>query len=115
MAWDEKQAVQEYLRELTDNLRRKEYGTVMSSEANEIGLEKQLEISWSAALKRYFDETMQAPETVSAYLAYPCARTDLQLWLLILIPVLILLSYLLVANVLVYAGIVARFRIRNWN
>ena len=41
MAWNEKQAVQEYLRELTENsnLNRKEYGTVMSSEANEIGLE----------------------------------------------------------------------------
>ena len=41
MAWDEKQVMQEYLKELTEksNLSRKEYGTVMSSEANEIGLE----------------------------------------------------------------------------
>ena len=32
MAWDEKQAMQEYLKELTENsnLSRKEYGTVMS-------------------------------------------------------------------------------------
>ena len=50
----------------------------MSSEANEIGLEKLLEISWRAALQRYFDETMHAPATVAAYLAHPCTRTDLQ-------------------------------------
>ena len=38
MAWNEKQAMQEHLKELTENsnLIRKEYGTVMSSEANEI-------------------------------------------------------------------------------
>ena len=52
VAWNKKQAMQEYLRELTknSNLSRKEYGTVMSSEANEIGLERLLEISWRAAL-----------------------------------------------------------------
>ena len=80
MAWSEKRAMQEYLKGLTENsnLNRKEYGTVMSSEANEIGLEKLLEISWRAALQRYFDETMYAPATVAAYLAHPCTRTDLQ-------------------------------------
>ena len=80
MAWNEKQAMQEYLRELTENsnLSRKEYGTVMYSEANEIGLERLLEISWRAALQRYFDETMHASATVAANLAYPCTRTDLQ-------------------------------------
>ena len=80
MAWSEKQAMQEYLKGLTENsnLNRKEYGTVMSSEANKIGLEKLLEISWRAALQRYFDETMHAPATVAAYLAHPCTRTDLQ-------------------------------------
>ena len=80
MAWSEKRAMQEYLKELTENsnLNRKEYGTVMSSEANEIGLEKLLEISWRAALQRYFDERMHAPATVAAYLAHPCTRTDLQ-------------------------------------
>ena len=80
MAWNEKQAMQEYLRELTENsnLNRKEYGTVMSSEANKIGLERLLEISWRAALQGYFDETMHAPVTVAAYLAYPCTRTELQ-------------------------------------
>ena len=68
MAWNEKQAMQDYLRELTENsnLNRKEYGTVMSSEANEIGLERLLEISWRAALQRYFDETMHAPANVAA-------------------------------------------------
>ena len=67
MAWNEKQAMQEYLKELTENsnLNRKEYGTVVSSEANKI-------------LQRYFDETMHAHVTVAAYLAYPCTRTDLQ-------------------------------------
>ena len=72
--------MQEYLKELTENsnLSRKEYGTVMSSEANEIGLEKLFEISWRAGLQRYFDETMHAPATVAAYLAYPCAGTILQ-------------------------------------
>ena len=62
-------------------MNRKEYGTVMSSEANEIGLERVLEISWRAALQRYFDETMHAPATVAAYLAYPCTRTELQVQL----------------------------------
>ena len=67
MAWDEKQAMQEYLKELTENsnLSRKEYGTVMSSEANEIGLEKLFEISWKAALQKYLDETMHALATVA--------------------------------------------------
>ena len=80
VAWNEKQAMQEYLKELTknSNLNRKEYGTVMSSEANEIGLEKLLGITWRAALQKYFDEMMHAPATVAAYLAYPCTRTDLQ-------------------------------------
>ena len=70
--------MQEYLKKLTENsyLNRQENGTVMSSEA--IGLEKLLEISYRAAFKRYFDETMHAPATVTAYLAYPCAGTDLQ-------------------------------------
>ena len=65
MAWSEKRAMQEHLKELTENsnLNRKEYGTVMSSEANEVGLEKLLEISWRAALQRYFDEAMHAPAT----------------------------------------------------
>ena len=83
MAWREKHAMQEYLKELTEdsNLNRKEYGTLMSSEANEIGLEKLLEISWRAALQRYFDENMYAPAKVAAYLAYPCARTGLQVQL----------------------------------
>ena len=80
MSWNEKPAMQEYLMELTDNsnLNRKEYDSVMSSEANEIGLERLLKISWRAALQRYFDETMHAPATVAAYLAYPCTRTELQ-------------------------------------
>ena len=80
MAWNEKQAMQEYLKELTENsnLIRKEYGTVMSSEANEVGLEKLLEFSWRADLQRLFDETMHAPATVAAYLAHPCTGTDLQ-------------------------------------
>ena len=80
MAWVEKQAMQEYLKELTENskLSRIEDGTVMSSEAHEIGLEKLLEISWRAAIQRYIDEKMHAPATVAAYLDYPCARTDLQ-------------------------------------
>ena len=79
-AWSEKRAMQKYLKGLTEssNLHRKEYGTVMSSEANEIGMEKLLEISWRAALQRYFDETMHAPATVAAYLAHPCTRSDLQ-------------------------------------
>ena len=86
MAWSEKRAVQEYLKELTENsnLNRKENGMVMASEANEIGLEKLLEISWRAALQRYFDETMHAPATVAAYLAHPCMRTDLHVRLMVL-------------------------------
>ena len=53
MAWSEKRAMQEYLKGLKENsnLNRKEYGTVMSSEANKIGLEKLLEISWGRPSK----------------------------------------------------------------
>ena len=45
MAWSEKRAMHENLKGLIENsnLNRKEYGTVMSSEANEIGLERLLE------------------------------------------------------------------------
>ena len=48
MAWHDKQAIQEYLKELetSSNLKRKEYGTVMSSEANENGLEILNKTSW---------------------------------------------------------------------
>ena len=82
--------MQEYLQELTENsnLKRKEYGTVMSSEANEFGLGQLLKVSWRAALQRYFDETMHEPAAVAAYLAYPCTRTDLQMrlaWCLMVI------------------------------
>ena len=60
MACSEKHAMQEFLQELTEdsNLNQKEYGTMMSSGANEIELEKLLEIAWRAALHRYFDNTM---------------------------------------------------------
>ena len=90
MAWNEKNAMQEYLQELTENsnLKRKEHGIVMSSEANEFGLGQLLKISWRAALQRYFDETMHEPAAVAAYLAYPCTRTDLQMrlaWCLMVI------------------------------
>ena len=53
MAKNEKQAMQEYWKELTENsnLNPKEYGTVMSSEANEIGLEKLLENFWRGPSK----------------------------------------------------------------
>ena len=54
MAWHEKQAMQEYLKELItgSNLKRKEYGTVMTSEANENGLELLSKTSWKAALSQ---------------------------------------------------------------
>ena len=69
MAWSEKPAMQDFLKELTENsnLNRKEYDTVMSSEANETGLEKLLVISWRAALQTYFDEKMHAPATVQQH------------------------------------------------
>ena len=48
MAWHDKQAMREYLKELEthSNLKRKENGTVMSSEANENGLELLNKTSW---------------------------------------------------------------------
>ena len=60
------------------NLERKEYGTVMSSEANENGLALLSKTSWSVALQKYFDETLRAPSSAMAYMANPCVRTDLQ-------------------------------------
>ena len=79
MAWSKKHAMQEYLMELTEvfNLYRKEYGTVMSSEANENGkkiVKNLLESGPPEILRR----DMHAPAKVASYLAYPCARTDLQ-------------------------------------
>ena len=61
------------------NLKRKKYGTVMSSEANENGLELLNKVCRMVALQKYFDETM-------AYIANPCVRTHLQvrlMWCLI--------------------------------
>ena len=83
LTWSAKNTMHEYLQELTENsnLKRKEYGTVMSSEANEIGLEQLLKTSWRAALQRYFDDTMHAPAMVAAYLAFPFAGIDLQVQL----------------------------------
>ena len=80
MAWHDKQAMQEYLKELIrgSNLKRKEYGTVMPSEANENGSELLSEISRRAALQKCFDETMRTLSSVMAYLANPCVRTVLQ-------------------------------------
>ena len=84
MAWHDQKAMQEYLKELItgSNLKRKGYGTVMSSEANENGLELLSKISLKAALQKYFDETMRTPSSVMAYLANPCVRTVLQVRLL---------------------------------
>ena len=50
MAWHHKQAMQEYLKDFItgSNLKRKEYGRVMSSEAN--GLQFLSKISWKTAL-----------------------------------------------------------------
>ena len=69
-----------HLKELVtgSNLTREEYGTVMSSEANENGLELLNKISWKVALQKYFDETMGTPSSVMEYIANPCVRTDLQ-------------------------------------
>ena len=63
MTWHDKQAMQEYLKELImgSNLKRKEYGAVMSSEANENGLEVRSKTSWKTALEMYFDETSVLP------------------------------------------------------
>ena len=64
----------------SSNLKRKEYGTVMSSEANENVLELLSKICWKAALQKFFDETMRTPSSVMAYpvLAKPCVRAVLQ-------------------------------------
>ena len=80
MAWHDKQAMQEYLEELMMglSLKRKEHGAVMLSGANEDGLEQLVKNSWSTALQKFFDETMPTPSSVTAYIANPCVRTDLQ-------------------------------------
>ena len=80
ISWNDKQAMQEYLKELIrgSNLKRKEHGTVISTEANENGLELQSKVSWKAALQKYFDETIRTPSSVIAYLAISCVRTILQ-------------------------------------
>ena len=53
IAWHDKQAMQEHLKELEtgSNLKRKEYGTVMSLEANENGLEFLNKTSWRVAYR----------------------------------------------------------------
>ena len=52
MAWHNEQAMQEFLKDLLtrSNLKMKEYGIVMSSEANENGLELLNKSFWKAAL-----------------------------------------------------------------
>ena len=80
MAWHDKQAMQEYLKELEtgSNLKRKKYDTVMSSEVNENGLELLNKTSWWVALQKCFDETMRTSSSVMALMANPCVRIDLQ-------------------------------------
>ena len=66
--------MQEYLKDLMtgSNLKRKEYGIVTSSEANENGLEILNIIFSKTALQKHFDETMRTPSSVMAYIANPC-------------------------------------------
>ena len=80
MAWIEKKTMQEHLQDSMEvsDLKRKVYGSLMPSEANENGLEQLLKVSWRVDLQIYFDKVMNAPSTVLAYLAYPCVRTKLQ-------------------------------------
>ena len=80
MAWHDKQDMQEHLKELitSSNLKRNEYGTVMSSEATENGLELLSKTSWKAVLQKYFDGTICTPSSVMVYFANPCFRTVLQ-------------------------------------
>ena len=58
----------------------------MPSGANKEGLEQMIKISLRTALQKYFDKTMRTPSTVTAYLANPCVRTNLQvnlMWCLV--------------------------------
>ena len=88
IAWHDKQAMQDYLKDLMrdSNLRRKEYGTVVSSEANENGFELLNKFSWKAARQKYFDEKQRTPSCEIAYLAITCVRKELQvrfMWCLV--------------------------------
>ena len=81
MAWYDKQAIQEHLKELEtcSNLKRKKSGTVMSSEVNENALELLNKIFCKVALQKYFDETMRTPSSsVMAYMENPRVWTDSQ-------------------------------------
>ena len=51
---------------------------MMSSEANENGLELLSKISWKAALQKYFDEIMLTLSSLMAFLDNPCVMTALQ-------------------------------------
>ena len=84
MAWHDKQTIQEYLKELAtgSHLKGDKYGTVMSSEAYEDGLEQLVDMSWRAALQKYFDDNMNTPSTLTACLANLCVRINLQVRLM---------------------------------
>ena len=84
MAWHDKQTIQEYLKELVtgSHLKGDKYGTVMSSEAYEDGLEQIVNMSWRAALQKYFDDNMNTPSTLTMCLANPCVRINLQVRLM---------------------------------
>ena len=73
MPWHNKQAMQEYLKELVtgSKMKRKDYGTVMSTEANKDGLEQ-------LAFQKSLNDQMNTSSTVTAYLAKPCVRKNLQ-------------------------------------
>ena len=86
MAWHDKQAMQEHLKELVtgSNLKRKEY--VMSLEANLEWFGASEQNFLEGSLQKYFDDTMRTPLSLMAYIANHCLRTDLQvrlLWCLI--------------------------------
>ena len=58
----------------------------MSSEANEKGLELLNKSSWRVTPQKSYDETMRTSSSVTAHMANPCVRTDLQVklvWCLI--------------------------------
>ena len=83
MVWIEKKSLQEHFKELLkiSNCKQNEYGTVMLSEASEIGLEHLVKISWKVSLQMFLDKSMNSSLKKTAHLSYLRVRTEVQVWL----------------------------------
>ena len=80
MALEDKGAMEGYLETMMQGttLKKKAYGTLVSSEMHAETIEKLVSLPWRAVVLRYFEEEMRAMPKIHALIAIPYVRTELQ-------------------------------------